>query len=114
MGGVLQRVTLLKRDDDQRQGTVTAYTLFQCCRSRITRTGEPIAGDETVDTRCTWHIPACELRRVGVNHLNATDRIVDEVNGTGTWQPEATTNITEKMFQQYLDLECLKTNPPGV
>jgi hypothetical protein len=113
-GGIGQRVTLLKRDDDLRQGVVRAILLFQVRRSQITKTGETILGGEAVDMRCTWHIPLCELDRVGVPYLNALDRIVDEVGGTGTWMPQSDTMITSKMFGNHVDLECTIVHNPAV
>jgi hypothetical protein len=104
--GMLQTVTLLKRDDDQRQGNVTAYKLFQVRWSRIFKTGEPILGDMSSSHTRTVHLPRIELDRVGVAHINALDRFVDREGVT--WQPESTTNITVKLFQNHICVVCLR------
>ena len=109
-GGVLETVTLLKRDDNQRQGTVTSYLVFQCRKSLIVKTGETLQGDMTSDHRTTWHLPKSELDRVGINHLNPLDRIVD--SDGDYWQPESTTQITEKLWKQQITIDCLKVDPP--
>lgn len=109
--GILETVTLLKRGDDQQEGTVTAIQLFECRRGQITKTGEPLAGDETADHRTTWHIPRSEMDRVGVAYLNSLDRIVDGKNRY--WQPESTTPITVKLFEVHVDVDCLRTDPPA-
>ncbi len=103
----LQSISILKRGDDQREGEVTKYTLYQCRRSIITKTGEPIAGEMTSYHRVTWHIPTCELKRVGINYLNSADRIIDEDEGS-IYQPESTTSITLKTFSNHQNIDCLR------
>jgi len=107
----LESITLLKRSDDQQEGTVTSYKLFQCRRGRITKTGEPISHDMTSDHRASWHIPRVELDRVGVNYINAADRIVDYRGRY--WQPESTTPIEIKIFENQLTIPCLRIDPPN-
>lgn len=107
--GILERVVLLKRGDDQQEGTVRALILYQCRQSMIHRTSEPIQGDMVVEHTSVWHIPHVELRRVGVSWLSSLDRIVDKFNRY--WQPEATTMIDEKMFSNHIDLNCLRVDP---
>lgn len=102
--GILETVTLLKRGDDQQQGTVRSMTLFQCRRSMITKTGEQIAGDMTAGRTATWYVPRVELDRVGVTWLSSADRIVDKKGRT--WQPEADTTIEVKLFENHLRLDC--------
>lgn len=109
--GMNQTVTLLKRGDDLQQGTVTAYTLFQVRRSLISKTGEQIVGGTQSDHRCIWHIPRVEMDRVGVTYINSADRIVDQEGRY--WQPEATTEIVDKLLELHLDLQCLRIDPPG-
>ncbi len=107
--GMLEALDILKRNDDQQQGTVRRIRIFECRRSVITKTGEMLAGDMQSDHRCTWHIPRIELDRVGINHLNPADRLV-QVEGPETgsvWQPEAPTLITLKMFGNHVCLDCL-------
>lgn len=107
--GQLQKITLLKRGDDLQQGTVTAHVLFNCRRRMISKTGQTIAGDISSAHSVTWVIPRQELDRVGVNYLNATDRIVDPVEG-GTWQPESTTGLLIKLFGNIVNVDCLRTD----
>lgn len=112
--GQLEMIRLLKRNDNQKQGTVTPYILFDCRRSIILKTGETIQGDMNSNHACTWHIPIIELERVGVHYLNPLDRIV-QLEGTETgwvWQPEATTLITTKLFGNHFCIDCLRTDPP--
>lgn len=108
--GMLETVTLLKRDNDQRQGTVRSITLFDCRRGKISKTGQTIEDNMSSDNRTVWHIPRRELDRVGVAYLNALDRIVDKYGDY--WQAESTTNIEVKLFKVEIDLECLAVNPP--
>lgn len=109
--GALVSVTLLKRGDDQRQGTVTSYTLHECRASAVHKSGNPIQGPMAAHSRVVWHIPMVELERVGVNYLNALDRIVDP---TGKyWQPEATNEITFKLILTHYCLECREVDPPA-
>ena len=110
--GFTETITLLKRNNDQQQGTQAAYTLFRCRQSMVSRTGEPIRGDMTSNHSTTWHIPYSELKRNGISHINALDRIVQK-NGD-TWQAESTTEITEKLLGQEIDVNCLRTDPPQV
>lgn len=109
--GRQERVEVLKRDDDQRQGTVTRYLLFQCrWAPRIDRTGEPIQSDMLVDHSRILHVPVVELKRVGINHINPADRFID-IEGR-YWQPESSTDITEKLYSLHLDIYCLRVDPP--
>ena len=117
--GQLKSVDLLKRLDDQRQGTVTRYRLHSVRRGQITKTGEQLQGDMSSNHSTVWHIPRQELDRLGIDHLNPLDRIVEYVDDGGKplqepryWQPEATTVILEKLFEQMLNIDCLLTNPP--
>lgn len=109
--GELETITLLKRNDDQQQGVVTKYTLFGCRKSRTFHSGEPIAGDIASNDHATWHIFRIELDRVGVDHINAADRIVDKFGRY--WQPEANTEIRIQLFENVIDVDCLRIDPPG-
>jgi len=104
-----QTVTLLKRGDDQQQGTVTAYTLRNCRWSRIISTGEQIQQDMTSDHRRLFHIPRIELDRNGINYINSADIFVDKTNRY--WQKEATTDQTVKLGEQHLCVQCLRVDP---
>lgn len=112
--GQLETVRLLKRKDNQNQGVVTPYLLFQCRRSLITKTAETLQGDMIAGHACTWHIPFSELERVGVHYLNPLDRILqlDGMEAGRVWQPEATTIITIKLFGNHFDIDCLRVDPP--
>ena len=108
---VLQTVTLLKRGDDQNEGTVTAYTLFQCRPSKQYKEGQPLQGNWAVGSRVVWHIPVVELERHGIEYLNVLDRIVDKDNAF--WQPESPQEIITKLILSHICLDCIKVNPPG-
>lgn len=105
-----ETVTLLKRGDDMLGSIVTTHLLFDVRPGQIWKTGEPIAGQMASDHRRTWHIPRIELDRVGVNYINALDRIVDKDGRY--WQPESTTRIGDKLGMQHIDVDCLLTDPP--
>lgn len=106
--GMLERITLLKRNDDQQQGIVTAIVLFQSWHGQLWKTGETIQGEMASDHRATWHIPRIELDRVGVNYINALDRIQDFKGRI--WQPEGTTRIGVKLIEVHVDVDCLLLN----
>ncbi len=106
-----QKLTLLKRGDDQDQGEVVAHTLFHCRRKQITKTGQTIQGEESSDHFTTWVVPRIELDRVGVAYLNNLDRFVDPIEG-GTWQPESTTSILIKLGGNYINVDCQRVDPP--
>lgn len=109
--GMLQKIRLLKRGPDQQQGTVTAYILYGCRRSVITRKGQTLDGKLSSQSRTTWHIPQQELDRVGIDYLTALDRIQDIEYGTGTWQPEATDQVSEKLLRTHIDIHCIGLTP---
>ena len=122
LGAVTKPITLLKRDDDQRQGVVRAVRIWYCRRGEITKTGQTLQGDMVTEHKTTWHIPQVELVRAGVQYLNALDRIVEYVddgnvpiNPPRTWQPESTTLIEVKLFENWVSIECLRVDPtpPG-
>lgn len=117
--GILKEVLLLKRSDDQNSGTQIELTLRRVRRSRYVKTGQPIAGEETSDERCVFHIPAIELERVGVKYINALDRIIETrddllrtLKPARYWQPESTTSIETKMMENEVDVACLRIDPP--
>jgi hypothetical protein len=121
-GGILKTCTLLKRGDDQNEGTVVSFVLFQCRRSSIARTGEPIQKDMTVDSSTMWHVPRSELIRIGIRYLSSLDRIVEDHDNANQpvppdqyrwWQPEATTVIEEKLFENETHIACLRVDPPS-
>lgn len=107
--GQTQTVILLKRGDDQKEGTVTALTLYGVRRGNISKTGEAISQDMSANVSCQWIIPASELRRVGVNYLNVIDRIVD-VFGM-YWQPESGQSLTLSQFDSQYIIECIRVDP---
>jgi hypothetical protein len=111
--GITQSIFLLKRGNDQFQGQVVQYKLFNCRISRQNKTGETVQRDMTVSHRAIWHIPKKELLRFGIHYLNALDRIV-QIQGDEagfTWQPEGTTDIEVKLFGNEVDLHCLRVDP---
>lgn len=100
----LESIWLQKRGDDQLEGRVVTYQLFQCRRSRISKLGEPILGDMSSADRTVWHIPRIELDRVGVNYIDPLDIIIDQ-NGR-KWQAESDTGIEEKLFSNHYCILC--------
>src|SRR4051812_11629321 len=108
--GWLQTVTLLKRDDDQRQGTVTSYKVFNCRWSKIHKAGEPIQKDMSSSHSRRLHIPNIELDRIGIDHLNALDRFIDKQGRH--WQAESNQTITKQLGEVHTHLDCLRVDPP--
>lgn len=112
--GMLESVRILKRGDDQQQGTVTAFVVHEARRGQIVKTGETIQGDMTSNHRVTWHLPKSELDRVGINFLSPLDRI-EQIEGEEAgrfWQPEATTDIEIKLLGVHICVFCLRVDPP--
>lgn len=109
-GGRQESVQLLKRDDDQRQGTVTRYVLFQCrWKARMSKTGETIYKDVLVDNNRLLYVPVVELNRVGVAYINPADRFIDTQGRY--WQPESDTTIEIKLLETHLEINCTRINP---
>jgi len=102
---MLKTITLLKRNDDQAQGTVTPHKIYEAWRGQVFKTSETLQGDMLASHRTTWHLPRTELDRVGVHYINPLDVIVDDQGRR--WQPEATTEIRVKLFQTHIDVDCL-------
>jgi hypothetical protein len=100
----LRPITLLKRGDNQAQGTVRAIQMWECWRGKIEKTGETIQNDMSSGSKVTWHLPRIELDRVGVAYINPADQIVDEVGRT--WQPESDDRIDVKLFEVHVCVEC--------
>lgn len=119
--GELKSITLLKRDVDQKEGTVRALVLYSCRRSQLHKSGEPIQDDMTANHRAVWHIPNVELKRVGVTEINVLDRIVETVDDGGVnplphpryWQPESYNTITRKLFENMTRIETVRVDPPN-
>lgn len=103
--GMLETVTILKREPNQRQGTVAAFTVYNCRRGQITRQGQTVAGDMDTESRTVWHLPLSELQRVGIAYINVLDRIVS-LQSEGTWQPESDTPILMKLFGNMVRIDC--------
>jgi hypothetical protein len=114
--GQLKTITLLKRNVDLQQGTVTTYTMYGVRRSRITKTGETIQADMTSNHRTVWHIPRTEMDRLGLTDINALDRIVEQSiypTETRWWQPESTVTIDIKLFEDMITIACVRIDPPN-
>lgn len=108
--GMLKTVTLLKRNDDQLEGTVTSYTLFEVRRGLIYKSDEPILHDMSASYRTTFHIPRISLNCAGVAYINALDRIVERSDPDSVdrvWIVESTTTLTGKLFENHLCVEVL-------
>lgn len=108
-GGQTETCTLLKRNNDQQEGTVTAFVLFEVRRGSETKSGEPIQNDMPVTHTCTWLVPNVQLRRLGINYINVLDRIVDKYNQW--WQPEAGQDIILSQFDNYSIISCVRVDP---
>lgn len=102
--GILEKVTLLKRNDDMDASVVTSYLIFDIRWSRTIKSGQPIAGDELSNHYRTIHIPQLELDRVGVHHVNPLDRFVDKEGRT--WQAESPQTITIQLLGNHICIEC--------
>lgn len=111
--GMLETVRLLKRGDNQQQGTVVTHVLYECRRSRISRRGQTLEGPWDVTHTTVWHIPRAELERVGVNYLNPLDRIeqLDPPEDGYVWQPESDNDIDVKLFANHVCVACKLVKP---
>lgn len=110
--GQLQELVLHKRGDDQDQGTVVTHRLFDCRRGKVRRSGQTVQASMTSRSYLTWHIPGEELRRVGVAYLSPLDKFYNALTDTW-WQPESTTPITNKLFDNHVCVDCEQCDPPG-
>ena len=111
--GMMEKIRLHKRNDDQRQVDVTTYIIHEARRSSIQKGGQTLDGDMNVDHTTVWHIPTSELRRVGINYLNPAD-VIEQLTGeekNTQWQPEATTTIESKLFTTHAHIACLMLKP---
>ncbi len=111
--GQTQWVILLKRGNDLKQGTVRAIKLFRCRRDSITKTGQTLEAEMATGNQTTWFIPNQQLKRKGVQYLNALDRIYDP-KLKEYWEPETGDTISQKLFGQEWTVTCKLTNPPLV
>lgn len=109
-GTLLESVVLYKRGDDQRQGTVTTYRLWDVRWSKTYKSGEPLQGDMSSSHRRQLHIPRVELDRIGVEYINAIDTFKDEQGRF--WRPESYQTIVIKLAECHLCVDCLRCDPP--
>lgn len=107
-GGQLESIQLLKRDNDQREGVVTKYILYQARQKAVAHSGEPLLGTMAAQDFTVWSIPRIELQRVGIADLNALDRIIGEDGQT--WQPESGEDIGIKLFKNTVDVVCRRVD----
>lgn len=108
--GMLETITLLKRNNDQQEGTVRAVRLFECRIKKVFKSGEAIQGPMPTDHRTVWQIPRVSLEAAGVKYINVLDRIVDSSNRY--WQPESPQTITMQLYTNYVNVECVRVDPP--
>ena len=106
--GELECVRLLKRGDDQAQGTVVSHQLYQCHWAWVHRTGETILNETTSRETRRLFVPRVEINRVGVNYISAADRFIDKQGRT--WQPESDTIINHGIWENQLVIDCKRTN----
>lgn len=112
--GQVETVCLLKRENDQRAGTVRTVHLWPVRWKPILQTGEPYQGSMTSVNRRTVCIPRFALDEAGVAYISALDRFKDEQGRH--WQPESTTVIDIKLFENIVNVDCLRCDvpsPPG-
>ena len=109
--GETETITLLKRDNDQREGVVRAIILRHCRRSIVYKQSQPIQGEMSAQEYATWHLASEDLRKAGVNYINVLDRIVDGQNRF--WQPESNVPITVKLFENEVDIMTWRVDPPS-
>lgn len=107
--GETERITLLKRDPDMRASVVTSYLIFNSHWGPITKTGESHGSDVLAHHKRVVFIPRAEITRVGISYINPLDRLVD-IQGR-FWQPEGTTVIIAKLWENYLEIHTLRTDP---
>ncbi len=105
----LMTITLLKRGDDQDEGSVTSYQLFMVRRSITDKSGQALQNDMSSRHHATFAIPKEELDRVGVDFLNVLDDIID-ADGWA-WRPESPQTISNKLFQNRVNVECQRRDP---
>jgi hypothetical protein len=115
--GALETLILRKRGNDQKQGTVKSYFLYDCRRGQIRKTGNTIQGDMTATHHVTWHIPVTELEQHGLEYLSALDQFIQVGDGKPEeegwqWQPEGDTSITTKLFGDHFCVECHRRDSP--
>ncbi len=111
--GMMEKIRLHKRNDDQRQVDVTTYIIHEARRSSIQKGGQTLDGDMNVDHTTVWHIPTSELRRVGINYLNPAD-VIEQLTGEekgNQWMPLANTTIESKLFTTHAHVACLLHKP---
>lgn len=108
----MESIRFLKSGDNQNQGTVVAYILYDCRRSQITKQGETLDGDMVSDHYTVWHIPRIELDRVGIPYINPTDQIeqVEGVEAGTMWVNESTNMIDVKLFANHVCVACRMLN----
>lgn len=109
-GKILESVTLLKRGDNQQQGTVTSYRLHQIRWSRVYKAGNTIQGDMNAEHYRQIHIPRIELDRIGIAYINPTDRFIDKDGRY--WHPEANEQIVVQLCEQHVCVNCRRVDPP--
>ena len=109
--GEVESVCLLKREPDQRAGTVREVGLYPIRWKPIMQTGEPLQGSFTSVNRRTICIPRAALDEAGVAYISSLDRFRDEQGRH--WQPESTTIIDIKLFENIVNVDCLRCDPPA-
>lgn len=100
----LQSVTFNKRNDDQKEGTVTQYRLHEIRWSQSRKSGQPLRGDMATKYYRTIHIPHIQLDCIGVHYINVLDSFVDREGAV--WQPETDEMIHVKLFRVHVCVDC--------
>ena len=112
--GSLVSITFRKRGDDQSQGTVTDYVLAFCRVKKNFRAGENIEVSMTSSDATVWQIPLKSLEDAGCTKRPVQgDMILDNIDTTSefygqTWMVESTETITQQLFGDVYNLQCLR------
>jgi hypothetical protein len=104
--GETEKVCLMKREPDQRAGVFRTVTLYGVRWDEISKTGEPLQISMTSSHRRALHIPREAMKFAHVEFISALDRFRDKEGRL--WQPESTTPIMEKLFENMIVVYCLR------
>lgn len=108
---ILEPVTIYIRGDDQAEGTLTKYTIYNARRAVATKRGQAIFGEMSSDYHTTWHFSRYDLNLNGIKYINVLTMIVDSSNRW--WQPESPDGITQKVDGGHVCVECVRIDPPA-
>jgi len=103
--GIAEKVVLFKRKDGQKQGTITAYTIFGCLWGpSITKDGQTLGGEMETNHKRTLYIPQYQLTKVGVPYITAGDYFEDKEGRR--WTPLAPETLDANLFENFWIVDC--------